>query len=207
MSTSPAQDTRYNGRCACDQRLSLKLTSTNPKSTHWVTCPSCGKRVKLQRVEGIFKESVKCDPRCTGAHGHTCTCSCGGANHGADHGMTQVVAVALAKPVAERRFIGEEGRHIVGMVTIATLTRNVGQYASTLITFQTDGGDVLKWFAPSDKVPEDWAVGRHFKLRAKVKRHQDDERYGKTTLVNYCEELRVTTEDEFNAQFASLTSV
>jgi hypothetical protein len=27
----------------------------------------------------------KCDPRCTGAKGHDCECSCGGANHGCDH--------------------------------------------------------------------------------------------------------------------------
>ncbi len=37
----------------------------------------------FDRVKGFKVETVPCDARCTGARGHNCECSCGGANHGA----------------------------------------------------------------------------------------------------------------------------
>lgn len=36
----------------------------------------------FERVKGFKVETVPCDARCTGARGHNCECSCGGANHG-----------------------------------------------------------------------------------------------------------------------------
>lgn len=36
-------------------------------------------------IEGRLKADHPCDARCTGAVGHNCECSCGGANHGIDH--------------------------------------------------------------------------------------------------------------------------
>ena len=36
-----------------------------------------------KRVKGTYSADVPCDARCTNAKGHLCTCSCGGANHGA----------------------------------------------------------------------------------------------------------------------------
>lgn len=48
--------------------------------------------LQFDRVKGFTVPSVPCDARCTGARGHNCECSCGGANHGADnaigHGMS-----------------------------------------------------------------------------------------------------------------------
>jgi hypothetical protein len=41
--------------------------------------------IALKRIDGTVNDIKKCDPRCTGATGHTCECSCGGENHGADH--------------------------------------------------------------------------------------------------------------------------
>ncbi len=35
-----------------------------------------------REIIGHFKAEIKCDARCQGAHGHSCECSCGGANHG-----------------------------------------------------------------------------------------------------------------------------
>lgn len=39
----------------------------------------------LKTLKGRLVEDKKCDRRCTGATGPSCDCSCGGANHGADH--------------------------------------------------------------------------------------------------------------------------
>lgn len=47
-------------------------------------CPSCGKAMQYGVLRATVREEVKCDARCTHARGHTCDCSCGGANHGMD---------------------------------------------------------------------------------------------------------------------------
>jgi hypothetical protein len=47
-------------------------------------CPDHGV-YRLQSVKGRLVPDHKCDRRCTGATGPKCDCSCGGANHGADH--------------------------------------------------------------------------------------------------------------------------
>jgi hypothetical protein len=52
---------------------------------HTVVCP-CGGRVTFRAVHGVYDPSVKCDKRCWGARGQSCTCECGGNNHGASFG-------------------------------------------------------------------------------------------------------------------------
>lgn len=47
----------------------------------FLACPTCQKLMKMAVVQG-FKTDHVCDVRCTGAKGHKCECSCGGANHG-----------------------------------------------------------------------------------------------------------------------------
>ena len=37
----------------------------------------------FDRVKGVYKATVACDESCWHATGCVCTCSCGGANHGA----------------------------------------------------------------------------------------------------------------------------
>ena len=44
-------------------------------------CPQAGGKA----IEGRLKADHPCDARCTGATGHNCECSCGGANHGLEH--------------------------------------------------------------------------------------------------------------------------
>lgn len=51
-----------------------------------VACTLCGRSMAGRIIEGYRKPGVPCDARCTGAVGHHCECSCGGKNHGADHG-------------------------------------------------------------------------------------------------------------------------
>jgi hypothetical protein len=48
-------------------------------------CHKCGRMMVYGVLKGIKNESVPCDGRCTGARGHNCECSCGGANHGIDN--------------------------------------------------------------------------------------------------------------------------
>lgn len=48
-------------------------------------CPKCAKKVRGTRVIGI-RTAHECDPRCMGATGPRCECSCGGANHGGSFG-------------------------------------------------------------------------------------------------------------------------
>lgn len=47
------------------------------------TC-ECGGHCTQDVIKGFKTEHV-CDARCTGATGHNCECSCGGANHGKDY--------------------------------------------------------------------------------------------------------------------------
>lgn len=42
----------------------------------------CGASVAVRRVVGKHNPSRECDARCTDARGPSCSCSCGGANHG-----------------------------------------------------------------------------------------------------------------------------
>lgn len=37
-----------------------------------------------RQIEGRHNPAIVCDGRCMGATGHSCECSCGGANHGAN---------------------------------------------------------------------------------------------------------------------------
>lgn len=61
-----------------------------------VHCPHCAPgalhpqggpaRVRLQVLRGRYVADHKCDGRCMSATGPSCDCSCGGRNHGANHG-------------------------------------------------------------------------------------------------------------------------
>lgn len=47
-------------------------------------CPEHGV-YRLESLKGRLVPDHQCDSRCTSATGSKCDCSCGGANHGADH--------------------------------------------------------------------------------------------------------------------------
>lgn len=66
-----------------------------PSHTWYVPCPTatcCYPRstthasLNLRAIDGTVVPGKKCDARCTGAKGSSCECSCGGENHGCDHG-------------------------------------------------------------------------------------------------------------------------
>lgn len=48
-------------------------------------CPNHPRNLmRVRIVQGTLNPDHVCDSRCTGAVGHNCECSCGGANHGAN---------------------------------------------------------------------------------------------------------------------------
>lgn len=186
-------DHRYTGRCRCGQVLSF--ISSVEKNGLQVGCPSCGKYPWLKRVQGEFNPDHKCDIRCTSAKGNVCSCACGGANHGRDHGGTHVVAVTGRTlsgnrenyPAREAQCLGEVGKHITGEVTLRT--RRPIANDRFYFRFTTNGNhDRIDWFVPDQYAP-DWQEGWTGKIRAKVTKHVDHPQYGKSTTVIFVEEV------------------
>jgi hypothetical protein len=161
-------------------------------------CTSNHKVFPVKAVKGTYSADHKCDSRCLNARGWSCTCSCGGANHGRGHVATIVNASDLPESVAtkpwrqaptvepaDRKHLGEVGQTIRGEVQIVNV-RDVND--ATLYTFQTlNGGHIIKWFAPSFANP-DWPVGKALTIRAKVKAHNEF-RGTPETVVIYVEEV------------------
>lgn len=70
-------------------RHSKRLAGGQWQDTSYFRFPAksctCGELLYGKAIDGSFNAAHPCDPRCTGATGHSCECSCGGANHGMDH--------------------------------------------------------------------------------------------------------------------------
>lgn len=148
-----------------------------------------GHRVfSLRRIKGTYSESFKCDSRCLNAKGHDCTCSCGGANHGRGHAV-QTQPVRDTEMTARERHLGEVGKYIVGTARLIRKYTREGGSHPTIYTFTTlDETARIVWFAPYYADP-DLNEGENFSIRAKVKRHENDPNYGKTTVVTYLQIL------------------
>ncbi len=64
-------------------------------------CTNRHKVFPCKLVKGTYSKDHQCDARCLNAKGHTCTCSCGGANHGRGH----VATVTDASTLPERAIL------------------------------------------------------------------------------------------------------
>jgi hypothetical protein len=161
-------------------------------------CTNRHKFFAVKAIKGTYSPDHKCDARCLNAKGWTCTCSCGGANHGRGHVATVVNAAELpaapkvekiAYPVGIRtdgKHLGEVGKTIRGEVKIArVIPLNSGK---VLYKFITNGGDNIDWYVPAEYDPE-WTEGKVLTIRAKVIRHESHERFGNSTVVIYVEEV------------------
>ena len=62
---------------------------------YFARCTNRHKVFPMKPVQGTYSEHHKCDSRCLNAKGWTCTCSCGGANHGRGHVATVTKAASL----------------------------------------------------------------------------------------------------------------
>jgi hypothetical protein len=51
----------------------------------WLTCPQCDGEVRGERIHATLTYGL-CHPECMGAVGPSCSCSCGGKNHGGAFG-------------------------------------------------------------------------------------------------------------------------
>jgi hypothetical protein len=151
---------------------------------HFARCTQGHKVFPCKRVKGTYSADHKCDSRCLNARGWSCTCSCGGANHGRGHVATVVQASELPAPV-ERKHLGEVGKRIRGEVEV-TGRRELDR--SVLYTFVTTiGGHIIKWFAPTEYDPN-WLEGYRLVIRAKVKTHGEFRGVPETVVI-YVEEV------------------
>jgi hypothetical protein len=80
-------------RATRDSFEGMALTGWDFQQSAAGTCKCTQWRGNAMAPAPMFFEDVigttnktPCDDRCTGATGHKCQCSCGGKNHGADHG-------------------------------------------------------------------------------------------------------------------------
>jgi hypothetical protein len=165
-------------------------------------CTNGHKFFVLKQVEGTFSKDHQCDSRCLNAKGHTCTCSCGGANHGMGHAVVVTAddildaaepvrvyhrtenphRVAIEVPV---QHIGEVGKHIKGTATVTQEADERRPYQ-----FTTDSGAVIVWFVPDFITDPEFALGDRITFRAKVKAHTEFRGVGQT-VVTYFEQQEV----------------
>lgn len=50
-----------------------------------IHCAAHKRQISFSPINGRYVEGHVCDARCMNAIGHSCDCSCGGANHGRGH--------------------------------------------------------------------------------------------------------------------------
>lgn len=79
----------YLGTCAkCDRPYRIDLGDKPAGQRKCVMCPgNCGQTIIVERLAAVTT-TEHCDSRCMGATGPSCSCACGGANHGAGWGTT-----------------------------------------------------------------------------------------------------------------------
>lgn len=78
----------YLGTCTtCDRPYRVDLANEARSQMQRFSCPGCGGQMTGERLAAVFTEEV-CDSRCMGAAGPSCSCACGGENHGAAWGKT-----------------------------------------------------------------------------------------------------------------------
>lgn len=137
----------------------------------------------LKRIKGTYSKDHKCDVRCLNAKGHECTCSCGGANHGRGHAVTVHEASGIVL-----RHIGEVGKWVRGTAKVQAKKADEGRPWVLYAFLSQDQTAVIKWFAPLSEDPK-LEVGQEVTFRAWVKRHDDHERWGKSTIVEFLKEV------------------
>jgi len=54
-----------------------------------LACRTCGKAVPAKMVAGRHSERHICGTKCLASTGPSCTCSCGGKNHGASYSASE----------------------------------------------------------------------------------------------------------------------
>lgn len=175
-------------------------------------CPNGHKMFRLQQIEGTFSEDFKCDSRCLNAKGRKCTCSCGGMNHGRGHAVKVVpvqvnVSVRYDPPEQPqdekpedfrntKQYLGQvaekiyfDGKLVDRREVNDTILFIFMAEVRTPITGEFLGEAKVEWWKPDWLDDPGFEVGEVYKLKAKVKRHDDNPRWDKSTVVTYLEEV------------------
>lgn len=70
----------------CRNGHTVKGTFAQCQSGIYLVCP-CGSRGVAKGMNITVKADKDCNGVCMGAQGPSCSCSCGGENHGAHHSL------------------------------------------------------------------------------------------------------------------------
>ena len=89
MTTTPApiayrwdEPRPYIGRCHCGATVALTRTlDQQSENSSQARCPACNRWVIVAQVAGKFGKR-ECGAWCEDGTGKSCTCTCGGRNHG-----------------------------------------------------------------------------------------------------------------------------
>lgn len=87
--TSYNTPVRYFGRCVlpgCKHR-DVRMMSVNEMvvAVNEVRCPTHSLPTKWSALDGKLNLEKACTSRCMASTGPSCSCSCGGENHGTNH--------------------------------------------------------------------------------------------------------------------------
>jgi hypothetical protein len=70
----------------CQRPIRVTLTD-HPGRFAETGCAECGQPVSVERLHAVITAEI-CDGRCMGATGPSCSCACGGTNHGSSFART-----------------------------------------------------------------------------------------------------------------------
>jgi hypothetical protein len=84
MTTATATQTRYITKCFANGHTVQAARFADLHNGVWIKCP-CGSYGPAKSMNVKIVAEKVCGSVCMGAQGPSCSCSCGGENHGANH--------------------------------------------------------------------------------------------------------------------------
>lgn len=119
------------GRKACKHVWAIEYTHKRYDSLYrvendnqiWRTedyhCPKCNDEcyVKATNVVGVYNEKHACNARCMSSTSGACSCSCGGANHGAGHLTVQEHIIEVEETAQEPEQVVETVNPTIESIT------------------------------------------------------------------------------------------
>lgn len=87
--TATAPTTRYFGRCyttTCTYRTVRDMNQNEAgRECSNGRCPECRNLMKYRSLDAKLNLDKRCTARCEASQGPSCSCACGGENHGSTH--------------------------------------------------------------------------------------------------------------------------
>lgn len=132
--------------------LPVATEADKPGSMIHGNCPECGNTVKLDRLVAVTTMDV-CDSRCMGAVGPSCSCGCGGTNHGrafgptATHYETEKAVNAYRATVAKKKAAAEKRAE-------TKKAKSIGLYTAWVEGLPADEQQMIAWLLDYDNVAD-----------------------------------------------------